>query len=373
MKMDLFERFPDKIGIGRPFVMALQKIFWGVGIFEVLIILPTAVAVYRVKLNRHRMIMPLLLTCWILAWVSLIPFFGRIWPVSLNIQQKYSNVPSGLPMFLCQANALLLSYFWTALAGYQLLFMIELFRLLLRLRKLPVPKDSTLEKPISFKFNPRLGSYSATSVLTYSNSDLEKNPFPKLEPLEKLPLGIQTYEPKLIIPTRNFFSLNSLVSYFPFLTAFGGFFLTFTELVREKFTRIHANQFFCSVASNSGSKHFGILLFLHFVPAFIIGVICIIIYFLLLSGRKTSAFNLERKLISKISVFSFISLGGGVIQFILYLFDDGKIVRQNGYILPMFMIIVQLVAALLFIDSDIIQEWNLWLIKTKNFLTNKKG
>ncbi|KAI8447045.1 hypothetical protein BY996DRAFT_1123439 [Phakopsora pachyrhizi] len=325
MKMDLFERFPDKIGIGRPFVMALQKIFWGVGIFEVLIILPTAVAVYRVKLNRHRMIMPLLLTCWILAWVSLIPFFGRIWPVSLNIQQKYSNVPSGLPMFLCQANALLLSYFWTALAGYQLLFMIELFRLLLRLRKLPVPKDSTLEKPISFKFNPRLGSYSATSVLTYSNSDLEKNPFPKLEPLEKLPLGIQT------------------------------------ELVREKFTRIHANQFFCSVASNSGSKHFGILLFLHFVPAFIIG------------GRKTSAFNLERKLISKISVFSFISLGGGVIQFILYLFDDGKIVRQNGYILPMFMIIVQLVAALLFIDSDIIQEWNLWLIKTKNFLTNKKG
>ncbi|KAG0141614.1 hypothetical protein CROQUDRAFT_674001 [Cronartium quercuum f. sp. fusiforme G11] len=325
---------------GRPFVLVLQKVFWGTAIFQIFFVGALLGAITQGNTHRHPVLLAFLITTWFSSWVSLMPLFGGFWEFAKPVPLTRSNLPPGtIPFKLCQVNAILTSYIWATIPGFAFAFSGEALRILLGLSTQRMSSTSTLVGD-----NPM-----------WSGDQIQraKKPASRFNFLLRF----------IIVPDRSIWCEHFLVV-IPLVSALPGPFITGRALFRQGWKTVHADEFVCGALGENTQTGVSQVMLWHFVPAFLVGLAAIGTY--LLFRRSTRAIirsQIHMRLLLRLAALSLLSGLGALGYLILRVGPTGnrtRLSRQYGWVLPMYMICFPLVGSTFFVDFEIIQIWRSW-------------
>ncbi|EGG00139.1 uncharacterized protein MELLADRAFT_93806 [Melampsora larici-populina 98AG31] len=323
---------------GRPFVLVLQKVFWGIAILFIGALLG---AIVQGNKHRHPVLFAFLITAWLSSWVSLMPLMGGIWDIAKPVPVTRSNLPAGPHLRLCQANAMLVAYFWMAIPGFAFAFSGEVLRIIWDISRITRMDKRT----------------SSASTLIELPCGLEKRH-------KKLVNWHRIFTEALMVADRLILSEYFLVA-IPLLTSLPAPFITARAFYRHEWKTVHADQFTCMALGEDTQTKVSLVMMCHFAPATIFGFAAVISY--LFFRRRTRSFirsKLHTRLLLRLVSLSVLSALGALVYLILRIGPTGyrtTLSRSYGWVLPMYMITFPLIGASFFVDSDILTVWRSWL------------
>ncbi|KAH9822287.1 hypothetical protein DFH28DRAFT_1092335 [Melampsora americana] len=323
---------------GRPFVLVLQKAFWGIAILFIGALLG---AILQGNRHRHPVLLAFLITAWLSSWVSIMPLVGGIWDIARPVPVTRSNLPAGPHLRLCQANAMLVAYFWMAIPGFAFAFSGEVLRIIWDISRI-----TRIEKRIS------------------SASTLIEHPYGVEHRVKEPVCWHRIFTQFLVVVDRLFLSKYFLVA-IPLLTSLPAPFITALAFHKHNWKTAHADQFTCMALGEDTQTKVSLVMMCHFAPASIFGFAAIISY--LFFRRRTRTFlrsKLHARLLLRLVSLSVLSALGALVYLILRIGPTGyrtTLSRSHGWVLPMYMITFPLIGASFFVDSDIVKVWRGWL------------
>ncbi|EFP93100.2 uncharacterized protein PGTG_19205 [Puccinia graminis f. sp. tritici CRL 75-36-700-3] len=279
---------------GSPLILFLQKVFWAIGIVSIIFIGAFLLALHRSGHKKHPVIIGFLITSWFTAWIALLPFFGNVWEYSLSRPLVHANVRVGPPHTICQINAVLLAYLWTAIPGFGLAFVIEVMRMLiefLRFSKIDVP-DQTPKKPNGGGFRRKGSVDSNCSDASQGSYSSEIHLVKSLESINE--------EGQSLHSNRS--ASRTLKKLWK---------LHWKKLNTNSFLNdmtLLADQFTCNPPDPLLRRKKAFILLCHLVPTSGLGIACLIMYFVLRHRTATGFYRrIHYPLLIRLSALSALS------------------------------------------------------------------
>ncbi|WAQ84022.1 hypothetical protein PtA15_4A473 [Puccinia triticina] len=358
---------------GSRLILFLQKVFWATAIFSIIFIGAFLFAIHRSGHKKHPVIIGFMITSWFTAWIALLPFFGNVWEYAISRPLIHANVRVGPPHTVCQFNAVLLAYFWTAIPGFGLAFVIEVMRMLLEFLKfsrIDYPENENLKKPIAGSGFRRKGSVdsncSEISQGTSHSSDSQNITLTSLESINEEHGSLHSNQ-SVSRSLKKLWQLHwkKSIIFLPLITALPSFFMVFNLQSSMGWRYVHADHFVCNPPDPLLRRKKAFILLCHLIPTSALGIACLIMYFLL---RHRTATGFHRRihypLLIRLSALSALSGVGAALEFTINFTQFNR--GLTGHIPSLYLISFPLVSAVLFVDKEIIKEWKSWLRLNRN-------
>ncbi|KNZ43905.1 hypothetical protein VP01_972g6 [Puccinia sorghi] len=362
---------------GSPLTLFLQKVFWAIGIFSIFFIGAFLLALQRSGHKKHPVIAGFLMTSWFTAWITLLPFFGRVWEHATPTPLNHSNVmrcfsvmrssPERSPTHnlpnQCGSISLPLDSHPRVRREmlYSLAFVIEVMRMLLKfLRFSKIEEPESPKKPFSQSFR-RKGSVESNSSGISDESFSSDNT--SLSSLESLHEGSSvrsnvSISRKLKKLRKSHWRKSILL--LPFVTALPSLIMVYDLQASMGWRYVHADQFICLPADPLMRRKKALIILCHLVPTSFLAIACVITYFVL-RYRTATGFHrqIHYPLLIRLSAMSVLSGIGAALEFSI---DFSQFSRGIAGKVPSFYLITSpLVSAVFFVDKEIIKEWKSWV------------
>ncbi|KAH9818017.1 hypothetical protein DFH28DRAFT_961537 [Melampsora americana] len=325
---------------GTQLILTLQCVFNAIAFISVILIAAMLLAIFWSKKKRHPIILGFLITSWLAAWVALLPFFGSVWDYCLERPVNYANVPPGPVRTICNVNAVLLAYLWTAIPGYSFVFASEILRLLIEFWRL-TKKGHHIT--ITFKLEIESEDDLAGSIHESIASSQ------RTRRLDSQPAAVWHERNK-----------QRLAAVIPLFTALPAVYIVIYHQVLVKWRFVNANQFGCRVPNSKAANVRAMILLMHLGTACVIGAIALITYGVIrIKVMSHLQRNLHYGLLIRLLLMSLLTGIGAELEWAVTY--EPALRPSSVYVTPMYLITFPLLSALIFIDESILEEWKSWI------------
>ncbi|KAG0140761.1 hypothetical protein CROQUDRAFT_136535 [Cronartium quercuum f. sp. fusiforme G11] len=331
----------------------------------------------RAKVHRHPSVIAFLISSWLANWVELLLFFGNVQKPGSPGPRTHTNVPDGPIKALCNANALLIAYFWVLVPGFAMVFVIEVLRLLFGLWRF-TNKNSTTSSLHRLAPEQTMNQRSYTTETIDNFDNVEKgrantaplihrnNPFMKLINRKNRYMNSNNLKHWFYRFQKTFWKL---FPYSPILTALPGPIIIGISLGKSGFKEVHANHFVCSTTEIEAQRKLGIVGVISLAPTSFFGIFALIVYiYLHFKTPPQTRSPLRSPLLLKLGVVSVVTAFGGFLQWFIKATAGGyrgSGLSGYGQWPPLYMVFFPVICAAVFIEKAILEEWKSW-IKFKN-------
>lgn len=348
---------------GSPLVVTLQYVFNTIACISVILIGAMLLAIFWSKKKRHPIILGFLITSWLAAWVALLPFFGSVWDYCLERPVNYANVPAGPVRTICNVNAVLLAYLWTAIPGYSFVFASEILRLLIEFWRLTKKGDHLTAVPASLQEDGQLDQQDFELELD-SKDDIANSIRGSISSSQRTRSLTVNYlmrsSRKAWLVVWHERNKQRLAAVIPLFTALPAVYIVIYHQVLTRWRFVNATQFGCRVPNAQAANVRAMILLIHLGTACAIGAIALITYGVI---RIKVMSHLQRTLhyglLIRLLLMSLLTGIGAELEWAVTYKPAFR--SSSDYVTPMYLITFPLLGALIFIDESILEVWKSWL------------
>lgn len=152
---------------------------------------------------------------------------------------------------------------------------------------------------------------------------------------------------------------KKMIIFLPLVSSLPSLFLVYDHQAHLGWRYVHADPFACYAPDPLVRRIKAIILLCHLIPTSIIGIICVVMYFILRQQTITGFYQkIHYGLLIRLAALSVLSGIGAALEFSINFIRFNRSISLH--IPSIYLIFFPLVSAAIFVDKNILNEWKSW-------------